>query len=80
MPAALTEGAADAALDQVLVALAGPDAVAKDDQRTAVRAVAVGGGRVLVVQATGWGSRRSTSRRPSHSAARAPVRPWWCPR
>jgi ATP-dependent DNA helicase RecQ len=51
----MTETAADAALDQVLAALAGPDAVPKDDQRTAVRAVAEGGGRVLVVQATGWG-------------------------
>ena len=53
--AATSTAAADAALDQILVALAGPDAVAKDDQRTAVRAVAVDGGRVLVVQATGWG-------------------------
>jgi len=46
---------ADAALDRVLAAMAGPDAVARDDQRTAVRALAVDRRRVLVVQATGWG-------------------------
>ena len=35
--------------------MAGPDAVARDDQRTAVRALVADRSRVLVVQATGWG-------------------------
>src|SRR3954454_14710874 len=46
---------ADTHLDQVLHALAGPDAVARDDQREAVRALVTERRRVLVVQATGWG-------------------------
>jgi ATP-dependent DNA helicase RecQ len=46
---------ADLHLDRVLAAVAGPQAVARDDQRTAVRALVVDRRRVLVVQATGWG-------------------------
>ena len=47
--------AADKHLDAVLAALAGPEAVARDDQREAVRALVTDRRRVLVVQATGWG-------------------------
>ena len=47
--------AADTHLDAVLHAMAGPDAVARDDQRTTVRALVADRARVLVVQATGWG-------------------------
>lgn len=46
---------ADAHLDKVLARMAGPTAVARDDQRAAVRALVVERTRVLVVQATGWG-------------------------
>jgi ATP-dependent DNA helicase RecQ len=46
---------ADFHLDQVLRAMAGPSAVAREDQRAAVRALVVDRSRVLVVQATGWG-------------------------
>ncbi len=46
---------ADAHLDRVLLAMAGPSAVARDDQRAAVRALVHDRSRVLVVQATGWG-------------------------
>ena len=46
---------ADRHLDEVLHALAGPDAVPRDDQRQAVRSLVVDHARVLVVQATGWG-------------------------
>lgn len=46
---------ADAHLDRVLLAMAGPTAVARDDQRAAVRALVDDRSRVLVVQATGWG-------------------------
>lgn len=42
-------------LDAVLHAVAGPDAVARDGQDTAVEALVADGARVLVVQATGWG-------------------------
>jgi ATP-dependent DNA helicase RecQ len=48
-------GLADTTLDQVLANMAGPDVVAKEDQRIAVRALVADRGRVLVVQATGWG-------------------------
>ncbi|KNX37031.1 RecQ family ATP-dependent DNA helicase [Luteipulveratus halotolerans] len=41
--------------DRVLEALAGPGAHLRDDQATAVRALAEPASRVLVVQATGWG-------------------------
>jgi len=44
-----------ARVDAVITALAGPGARARDDQREAVAALADGGRRVLVVQATGWG-------------------------
>ncbi len=46
---------ADSHLDRVLLAMAGPSAVARDDQRAAVRALVDDRSRVLVVQATGWG-------------------------
>ncbi len=46
---------ADTHLDQVLRLMAGPEAVARDDQRAAVRALVDDRSRVLVVQATGWG-------------------------
>ena len=47
--------AADAHLDAVLRAMAGEGAIARADQRTAVRALVADRARVLVVQATGWG-------------------------
>ena len=50
-----TRDDADRHLGDVLARLAGPDAVARDDQREAVRALVVDRSRVLVVQATGWG-------------------------
>jgi len=40
---------------RVLRALAGPDAVLRDDQWTAIRALVVDRSRALVVQRTGWG-------------------------
>jgi ATP-dependent DNA helicase RecQ len=46
---------ADVHLDRVLLAMAGPTATARDDQRAAVRALVDDRARVLVVQATGWG-------------------------
>lgn len=46
---------ADEHLDRVLRCIASPDAVARDDQRAAVRALVASRARVLVVQATGWG-------------------------
>jgi ATP-dependent DNA helicase RecQ len=46
---------ADRHLGEVLAALAGPDAMAREDQAQAVRSLVVDGARVLVVQATGWG-------------------------
>ena len=46
---------ADRHLADVLTALAGQDAHARDDQAQAVRSLVVDGSRVLVVQATGWG-------------------------
>lgn len=53
--AEVTEQHADDHLGLVLRRLAGPDAVAREDQRLAVRSLVVDGARVLVVQATGWG-------------------------
>ena len=53
-PAELT-ALADLHLDRVIAAMAGPEAVPRDDQRAAVRALVVDRARVLVVQATGWG-------------------------
>jgi ATP-dependent DNA helicase RecQ len=41
--------------EQVLIALAGPDARLRDDQWTAIEALVVGHKRVLCVQRTGWG-------------------------
>jgi len=49
------EALADQHLDQVIAAMAGPDATPRDDQRAAVRALVAERNRVLVVQATGWG-------------------------
>jgi ATP-dependent DNA helicase RecQ len=46
---------ADAHLDAVIAAMAGPDAAPRADQRAAVHALVVDRSRVLVVQATGWG-------------------------
>ena len=51
----ITNVDADHHLDEILHALAGPDAVARSDQQQAVRALVVERRRVLVVQATGWG-------------------------
>jgi ATP-dependent DNA helicase RecQ len=51
----VSHAAADAATATVLAAIAGPEAMAKDDQLAAVRTVAAEGRRALVVQATGWG-------------------------
>ncbi len=47
--------AADEHLDRVLLAMAGPEARPREDQRIAVRALVADRARVLVVQATGWG-------------------------
>jgi ATP-dependent DNA helicase RecQ len=41
--------------ERCLRALAGPDAVLREDQWTAIRALVTGEQRVLVVQRTGWG-------------------------
>jgi len=49
------EALADQHLDRVIAAMAGPEAVPRDDQRAAVRALVADRKRVLVVQATGWG-------------------------
>ena len=46
---------ADETVASVLRSMAGPEAVPRDDQRTAVRALVADRARVLVVQATGWG-------------------------
>ena len=54
-PAGCSPQMADQHLADVLHALAGPQAQARDDQRQAVRALVVDRRRVLVVQATGWG-------------------------
>jgi ATP-dependent DNA helicase RecQ len=51
----MSASVADEHLDRVIAALAGPGAVAREDQRTAVRALVDERRRVLVVQATGWG-------------------------
>jgi len=50
-----TPGWSLAHLDSVLAAMAGPSAVARADQATAVEALVEQRRRVLVVQATGWG-------------------------
>lgn len=42
-------------MDKVLLGLAGPEAVPRDDQLDAIEAVLNDQARVLVVQATGWG-------------------------
>jgi len=46
---------ADEHLQRVLARMAGSNAVPRDDQQAAVRALVADGERVLVVQATGWG-------------------------
>ncbi len=48
-------GTRAATADQVIGAMAGPDARLRTDQATAVAALSEPGTRVLVVQATGWG-------------------------
>ncbi len=53
-PAALSPARAEVAA-RVIEAMAGPGASLRDDQSTAVAALAESGSRVLVVQATGWG-------------------------
>ena len=42
-------------MDKVLLGLAGPEAIPRDDQLDAIEAVLNDQARVLVVQATGWG-------------------------
>ncbi len=49
------DGTLRARAEEVLRALAGPDARLRDDQWTAVRELVVARSRVLVVQRTGWG-------------------------
>ena len=51
----LLESAADLHLERVIHAMAGPEAVAREDQRAAVRALVDDRARVLLVQSTGWG-------------------------
>ena len=48
-------GPAELHLRQVLTAMAGPAALPREDQTTAVAALVEERARVLVVQATGWG-------------------------
>lgn len=54
-PAALDDVTLAATAQQVITALAGPDARVRDDQLAAVRALVLDRRRALVVQATGWG-------------------------
>jgi ATP-dependent DNA helicase RecQ len=42
-------------LDATIAAMAGPEAAPRDDQRAAVHELVCNRGRVLVVEATGWG-------------------------
>ncbi len=51
----LSPAQVDQHIASVLSLLAGPAAVARDDQRAAVHALTVDRARVVVVQATGWG-------------------------
>jgi ATP-dependent DNA helicase RecQ len=53
MPAVTSDLRSDA--EACLRALAGPDALLRDDQWTAIEALVVGRRRALVVQRTGWG-------------------------
>jgi ATP-dependent DNA helicase RecQ len=53
MPAVVSDLRTDA--EACLQALAGPDAVLREDQWTAIEALVVGRRRALVVQRTGWG-------------------------
>jgi ATP-dependent DNA helicase RecQ len=53
MPAVVSDLRSDA--EACLRALAGPDAVLREDQWTAIEALVVGRRRALVVQRTGWG-------------------------
>ena len=55
MPEDRDEALADEHLDRVLRSIASPGAMARDDQRAAVRALVATRARVLAVQATGWG-------------------------
>lgn len=49
------ESLADRAMAEVVALMAGSDALPREDQLVAVRALVAGSKRVLVVQATGWG-------------------------
>ena len=51
----LDDATLSATAQQVITALAGPDARVRDDQLAAVRALVLDRRRALVVQATGWG-------------------------
>ena len=55
MTATDLEALADRAMGEVVISMAGAEAVPRDDQLAAVRALVAGSKRVLVVQATGWG-------------------------
>jgi ATP-dependent DNA helicase RecQ len=55
MPVLLDRSTVAERVPELLHELAGPDAVPRPDQLTAISAVAADGGRVLVVQRTGWG-------------------------
>lgn len=55
VPRAISPADAHAALAEVLAGMAGPGAVARDGQAQAVAGLVADRGRVLVVQATGWG-------------------------
>lgn len=61
-PSGCSPDMADLHLTDVLHALAGPLAQARDDQRQAVHSLVVDRRRVLVVQATGGGSPPCTGR------------------
>ena len=55
MPVRLDHAAVAERVPELLRELAGPDAVPRPHQLTAIAAVVAEGGRVLVVQRTGWG-------------------------
>src|SRR5918998_2283620 len=55
MVSSTTTSTSRAALERVVRAMAGPDAVPRPDQLTAVEELVDHRRRVLVVQATGWG-------------------------
>ena len=75
-PSPVSHAEADAAVAEVLRALAGPDAVAKPDQLEAVRAVVSDRRRTLVVQATGWGKSAVYRAATPPPSRRRRARPW----